>query len=102
MKTISKIDIKRQELNRLRHSISRTMGPPKARHGAGYGLVAVGFIAGVIVERMGWRPVANGALSVNYWVALATQFAAPVMAFLTADSLADPESTPGSAPDFIH
>lgn len=100
MKTVSKIDIKRQELNRLRHSIARTMGPPKARHGAGYGLVAVGFIAGVVVERLGWRPMANSALSANYWLTLASQFAAPVMAFMATESVTG--SQPSATPDFLH
>jgi hypothetical protein len=82
VKTAQKIDLKRQELDILRTSIARTLGPHKNMQGVGLGLMFAGFALGIMVERWGWRPTIGSALSVNRLAALLVPIAAPALGML--------------------
>ena len=82
MNTAQKIDLKRRELDLLRFSIVRTLGPRKNMQGVGLGLMFAGFALGVMVERWGWRPTIGSALSLNRLAALLVPVAAPALGML--------------------
>lgn len=95
MKTAQKIDLKRQELDHLRHAIRDTLGPRSTGgvgkgvgkglgNGVGLGIVFAGFALGIMVERWGWRPTIGNAFSVNRLVSMLIPVLAPVMAPVTA------------------
>jgi hypothetical protein len=82
VKKTQQIDLKRQELDYLRHSINSTLGPSSNKQGLGFGMLLAAFVAGVIVERWGWRQIAQKALSVNRWMPLVAPALGPALAAL--------------------